>query len=1193
MLKTEYELDRIIGGGYVRGNICLHENIATQALELFSPMDNRIATHNLGTIRQAAEGTNVVPGSGRAAVSSWMSYHNISCFDVTQPVDTASGDQLLLAIAENGFGLFANVTKDIALETVAFHPTTCVVRFSHPFVEESSAESDSHKLDHNAPAGLPGRRASYFVAVGTKNGDVSIYTTPKDGLLLFQSVRMLNRYRGIFSRAGCASLEWSQDNVYILAGGGDSTARLLPREKTYDESEQTANYRGRELITTFATQYRAVVGAYFVYTADEKDPYVLIVAADRRAALWKRSSFIPRKDAERWKFEARTKSVQEAHQESEETTENKAEEDTQAAESPELSHRLLRNAWDQQWKAHLRSERTDDDEKPEDVLNGRVSATAFAPETKTLIAGLDDGTLALFRLDTWSQLAADVSPLTCLHVVSVACHPLTSLQTTLSGNLIAIGVPRSQTLMVYDWRREVFSFTRQGHVSSSDAFGASVHNMITSVAYSSDGRFLITGGNDGRIKVWEAESGQCTHTFIGAALKSSSDKLSENTEHSYSPYLSAGITALLGGSKSNAFYALTADGVIRGYDLVKGLCFRVFTVQEEILTAEPAGGEGEDATKVVPKMITISPTFTCMALDLSEEVLIAATDFVGGSPDASASVQSSYYIYIFSTQTGAVMERLSSGHTAPITSINFHPSGVFFATTSWDSSAIVWKLFASGEDGESDSYGPSRLGKSYANARLRPVIIEQIPLNAEGLSVEFADDGQKMSVLNRDGEVYVVACERMTGVSIAAKADRSDAIEPWEIISAWNARRDAEGGWMQRSVKTPMVSTMRESKKNYYSGGNVNPIVRRDASIAFFDEMRFTPSSVGLLLAGKNSRFIVLYHVTAGSGTTGAGGGVLLRKWNVSQNRSICGNIDLYPWRKRKGTSVAALGAIEDPNGFFHNVDHLEEDRTRRWAARAGKRLDYGTESSNRYSSTFHTQIHNRQEAADGVIGVHTLLFANNGDEWVAATPSGVLVFALPGARHSRREGLSFRPLEGMTRDCSVDTLDRLLRELSVQSSKKEKSEETRLDRHVQSILIALTLRLTTHAHKALSLVPREHIRGVIGRIPQYALSELIAALISAFQLAMRGAHAGNTETAAYASNVERILLWVRMVLVLHGPSILKQRGQTGGSDVTMANRMHRLAMLFADFASFGKIVEENASMLDFLCSSPAQGKAK
>ena len=1201
MLKTEYEIDRIIGGGYARGNVCMHTNESTQSLELFSPMDNRIAVYDLGTLRQTADGVSLVEGSNSVSVSSWMSCHNIICFDVTRPSDdpASSADQMILVVDEKGFGLFGNLTKDIALETVALNPTTCVVRFSHPFVaEESAAPSQPSVLNHSAPIVLPGKQVSYFVATATALGEVNIYTTPKGGLMLYQSVRSVNRYRNVFANSQCTSLEWSADNAYILVSGSDSTARILPREKAYDRDGETLDedspntWRGRELVTTFATLRSRVVGSYFVYTAEEEDPLVLIVAADRRVALWKRSPVIDRKDAERWKFEARKMTAQEAATKNEESEESEAMDVEESADvSPEadnLRARLLRKAWDQQWKVQLRSEATNDPEKREEVIRANVASSAFAQDAKMLITGLEDGTLAVFQLDIMTKVDTrdGLFPLSCTHVVSVSCFPLTSLQCTASASLIAIGVPRAQTLMVYDWRRSLFSFMRQGHVSAGDAFGKTAHNIITSVAYSSDGRHLVTGGNDGRIKVWEAESGQCMQTFIGNALKTPSSKLSENTQQNFSPYLSAGVTALLGGSKSNAFYALTKDGVIRGYDIAKAICFRTFTVEEEVLVAEPDG----DGTKLVPQMRSITPTFTCMALDHSEEVLIAATDFVVTSPDESASVQSSYYIYVFSTQSGAVMERLSSGHTAPITSINFHPSGLFFATTSWDKATIVWKLFASREDGDGESYAPKGFGRSYANSRVRPVIIEHIPLNAEGLYIEFADDGQKMSVLDRDGEVHVVACERITGTSIAS-LENTDVtpIEPWEVISSWNARRDAEGGWTERSQKTPMVSTMKENKKNYYNAGNVNPIVRRDASIAYFDHMRFTPSSMGLLLAGKHARYICLYHVTAGTGASGAGGGVLLRKWNVSLNRSINGNIDMYPWRKRKGNPIAALGMVDEAGGFLENVDHLEEDRTRRWLSNAGKRLDLGAEASKRYTAKYHTQIHNQQETVDSIIGVHALVFARSGEEWVAATPSGVLVFALPSIRSAKRAGAAcavFRPLAGMMREYSIERLNSLLQEL--QAHQKSGAP---LERYLQAILIAVTLRLSPHTRMAMLLVPREHICGIVGQIPQPVLNELLGELITAFQMAIRGGAANEADEYDCTAHIERILLWVRMVLALHGQIIRKNGRIPGESGVTMANRLHRLATLFADFESLARLVEENTNTLAFLCATPAQKK--
>ncbi|KNH03959.1 periodic tryptophan protein [Perkinsela sp. CCAP 1560/4] len=1212
MLRTEYELDRIVGGGFASGNIALHEDIENKSFNLLSATGNRIATHDLGTLRKDTDGTSLLPGAGGSTVSSWSSYQNIVCFDVTPGAaleGTTPSDQMIVVVDEKGFGLFANLTKDISLETVMFHPTTCVVRFSHPWTSDASESSKpayaSNVLAQDKPHVPSGTIAQYYLAVGTQLGEVSIYSTPLDGMLKYRSIRLLNRYRAVFSRSACTSIRWIGGNDYVLASGGDGTARLLPRNKIFEDSteEQTegsAPKGGRKLIATFAAQRGAVVGAYFVYT-QEKCPAVLLVTDCRVAALWSINSLLQKSEVEKWKHDARKLHPLEQQQL---TDELKAIDAT-------AENELVQHYWDRKWKGSLRSKAMADD-TVEEVLHGKVFSSAFSDEGKILVVGLSTGALAIFRLDMGffndSMNVATDSPLTCLHVVSISCHPLSSLEVSANGNLIALGIPNAQSLMVYDWRRELFVFTRQGHMSTRDGFGSSMRNMISSLAYTSDGKFLLTGGNDGRIKVWDAESGKCMHTFLGSALKTPSDKLSENTEREFTPYIAARVVSIIGGSNSNAFFSLTSDGVIRGYDIAKARCFRIFQVREEVLVAEPLEGNpmGEDAAepqrpKLVPKIISVTPTFSCMALDHSEEVLVAATDFIANSLDPVANAQSSYYIYVFSTQTGAVMEFLSSGHTAPITAINFHPSGVFFATTSWDASVIVWKVFGSKEDGDGYSFAPNGFGRAYEKNRLRPVIIERISLNTECLSVEFADDGRKMAVLTRDGEVHVIACERVTNVGFNTDDEVSPSttapavIEPWEIITSWNVRRDAEGGWIQRSKETSMVPTMTENRKNYYSSGNVNPIVRRDSHIAHFDCMRFTPSSVGLLLAGKNSRWIVFYHVIAGSGTTGTGGGVLLRKWNVSSNRSIAGNIELYPWRTRRGSAIAALGSREDPDDFLPNVDYLEEDRERQWIGHAGKRPDRGSGSGERYASKFHTQIHNRQEREDENIGVHTLLFSRGGDEWAAATSTGVLIFALQSTRALRRTTVdrgTFRPLGTITSEFSVDGVNRILGSLA-QTDLAEDSYE-RAAMHVRSITMTLSLRLPALSRCAVLCVPTCAIRAVAAQVPVNVLTELLEALTCALRDAFQGASSISAEMKAFAhisadapECVEQILLWVRTVLVLHGQLIHSRPRFAAVTGVTINNRIHQLARLLSDFESLARVVEENTNMLRFLCETP------
>lgn len=73
-------------------------------------------------------------------------------------------------------------------------------------------------------------------------------------------------------------------------------------------------------------------------------------------------------------------------------------------------------------------------------------------------------------------------------------------------------------------------------------------NNMSSVSYSLDGQLLATGGEDGKVKLWNVHSGFCFVTF---------------SEHSNS------ITAITFSGNKKFVVSASLDGTIRAYDILR------------------------------------------------------------------------------------------------------------------------------------------------------------------------------------------------------------------------------------------------------------------------------------------------------------------------------------------------------------------------------------------------------------------------------------------------------------------------------------------------------------------------------------------------------------------------------------------------------------------------------------------------
>ena len=156
---------------------------------------------------------------------------------------------------------------------------------------------------------------------------------------------------------------------------------------------------------------------------------------------------------------------------------------------------------------------------------------------------------------------------------------------------------------------------------------------MNALIYSPDSQRIITTSDDGKIKVWDIQSGFCIVTF---------------TEHS------SGVTACEFAKRGNVLFTSSLDGSVRAWDLIRYRNFRTFTATTRL-------------------------SFSSIAVDPSGEVVCA------GSLD-------SFDIYIWSVQTGQLLDQLS-GHEGPVASLAFAPSGDSLVSGSWDHTVRLWSIF--------------------------------------------------------------------------------------------------------------------------------------------------------------------------------------------------------------------------------------------------------------------------------------------------------------------------------------------------------------------------------------------------------------------------------------------------------------------------------------------------------------------
>lgn len=203
------------------------------------------------------------------------------------------------------------------------------------------------------------------------------------------------------------------------------------------------------------------------------------------------------------------------------------------------------------------------------------SSSSFLP-AQYLLVGFAGGVFQLYELPSLSVLCK----------LSLGLASLDALALSIDGEWIAALGIESQSLIVWEWRSESYVLRQQSHayglrcvcfspsvdgaLSGASRIGAKAGSgghaqQFSSQSYSggfsssslglggASKGIVATGGVDGRVKLFESETGYCFCTF---------------TNHM------ATVTEMVFSPTGNAIFTASLDGTIRGYDLLRYRQFR-------------------------------------------------------------------------------------------------------------------------------------------------------------------------------------------------------------------------------------------------------------------------------------------------------------------------------------------------------------------------------------------------------------------------------------------------------------------------------------------------------------------------------------------------------------------------------------------------------------------------------------------
>ena len=315
-----------------------------------------------------------------------------------------------------------------------------------------------------------------------------------------------------------------------------------------------------------------------------------------------------------------------------------------------------------------------------------------------------------------------------------------------------------------------------------------------------------------------------------------------------------------------------------------------------------------------------------------------------------------------------------SGHEGPVSTLAFSPSGS--------------NQLASGSWDRT-----VRIWNVFSRSRA----VEPMALTSDVLALTFRPDGKELAVSTLDGQITIFD------------------VQESKQLNSIDGRKDVSGG---RKADDRVAAANSASGKAYNS-------------LAYTADGR-------CILAGGNSKYVVLYDVQEG-------GGVMVKKFQISENLSLDGIEEFLDSRKVNdaGVNTDLIDARGDESDLEDRMD----------LSLPGASRGAGDMSIRRYRPEARTKC---------------VRFSPAGRAWAAASTEGLLIYSLD-------ESITFDPF-----DLSMDLTPQSV--LEVLASRE----------YLKALIMAFRLNEKALTQRAYESIPREDIRLIARQIPMVYVPMLL-----------------------------------------------------------------------------------------------------
>jgi WD40 repeat protein/transcriptional regulator with XRE-family HTH domain len=295
---------------------------------------------------------------------------------------------------------------------------------------------------------------------------------------------------------------------------------------------------------------------------------------------------------------------------------------------------------------------------------GLVRAVAFHPDGEVLASGGGSRQLRLWEMATGR----------CFRSVQGHSNPLRAAAFSPDSSLLASS-SGDRLLRFWDVRAE--ALVSDGEITRPLKTWTGHRELVWSLAYSPDGKFLATGSEEGTVKLWEVATGQCLRVMIGHSEWVQSIAFSPDGQ-----WLASG----------------SGDRKVRVWEVATGQCRYILSEHNQWIWSVAFSPDG--------KLLASSGNDRCIKIwemaggrclrTLPQSIFVLITAFSPDGKYLAASGGPNHAATVWDTATWETCQLLT-GHARKIWTLNFSPDSRLLATGSEDGVIKLWEV-ASGRN---------------------------------------------------------------------------------------------------------------------------------------------------------------------------------------------------------------------------------------------------------------------------------------------------------------------------------------------------------------------------------------------------------------------------------------------------------------------------------------------------------------